>query len=1121
MKLKNFFKNRFTILYIIIIFLLFLLGFKLAVLTIVDGESYREQADIKKIKDIPVKASRGRIYDRNGILLADNVTSFTVQMYTDEIPNDKINQISYTMSKIFDENNESPIDEFSIELYTFDYINEEKENVKLSDEEDKLSYNVYKTAHEKAIELVKTDIVGWLNFQEEIFGEMFNPKEKTLHYIKKYMDDFPVKLENGEFVYVREVSQIVNNDAKVGNDSQKIEETDSVKVWLQNNNFNVNLTPISLIQELLVKENKYLMNLFSNSKVRKFSYDFLQSRGLTDNIKLIEYSFVQDENFKNIKRNLKLDHKGITDTSLAKDDFVLLTMKYSFDNLVHTVYVEKDKTIVPGDILINNLKEIYSDLPVEFINRETYKSFEYTQDQEAKNKYLSQLNMNLDTPAFDFIKSLAIKDYSVLYNFITDDSIKYYAQTELLKFENPYISVYAWEYSPIVSKKQWIEANLSNFKKDEDVYSYSAKEVFEKLREALKIDKDINDYDARNIMVLRERFKKPGYMSYHPIDVCYGVSEKTVAMLSERSHELNGMNVEIEPLRYYPEHKTGAHILGYLGKISQDYEIEEYVKKNGYSPEDIIGKTGVEENFEEYLRGKKGKKTVEVNNVGKTIKSVSSEYPIPGDDLYLTIDLRLQESAERNLKKGLEQLQVGGTFESEWGNFPFKDPFKNAKSGALVAVDVKTGELLAMANYPSYDLNMFATGVSQEDWNSLLTESKDPLAPRPLYNISMLTAIQPGSTFKMVTALAALEKGVDPNTKVYCSGTMEVGDRHFSCWIYNMYRGSHGYQNMYEAIMNSCNFYFYTTVLGENLATKQPHTVMVTADDIINTAGMLGLNDKTGVEISIPKEFSDGVPSKDGKRTEARWYLRMFLESNVDKYLEDGYVIDGSMRNEIIEEIVSWVDHDEIMTRGEVYTGLQSLRLNPDKTNDKGIPLVDIIKYSYLNQATWKAGDNLNISIGQGSNAYTPLQMANYVATIASGGYRKNISLVKEIKTYDQKPTDYVPLRESELIPLNDYSHLDVLKYSMLLVSEADSAKPYSKFPVKVGSKTGTAEKEGINPETGEGYADFAWYVAFAPYDDPQIAVACVLVQGGLGRNPTPIVREVIGEYLKNNGLIE
>jgi penicillin-binding protein 2 len=296
--------------------------------------------------------------------------------------------------------------------------------------------------------------------------------------------------------------------------------------------------------------------------------------------------------------------------------------------------------------------------------------------------------------------------------------------------------------------------------------------------------------------------------------------------------------------------------------------------------------------------------------------------------------------------------------------------------------------------------------------------------------------------------------------------------------------------------------------------------VKVDAEDIIEMASKFGLDSKTGIEIDIPQEASGGVPSIEGKKSGIRVYLRLFLEANIERYLNDGVVIDASMKNEIIEEIASWIDRDELMTRAEVYEGLLALNLNPDKTNDNYVPLVDIIKYSYLNQATWTVGDNLNISIGQGNNAYTALQMANYVSSIASG-LRRNVSVVKEIKTYDGKKTDYIPLRESEKIELSDDSYLDIVKHGMKLVSYDDSAKPFAIFPVEVGSKTGTAQNQGINPETGRPYDDFAWYVAFAPYDDPQIAVACVLFEGGSGRYPIPIVREVIGEYLKINGLIE
>jgi len=1094
----------------IIVLLLIILGFRMAVLTIVEGQDYRQIADIKKIKDIPVKAPRGKIFDRNGLLLADNVSSFTVQMYTDEIKAEDFNDISYKLSKIFDENMERPIDEFPIELDTFDYIDKNVEIIQSdTDQSEEIETAACQTAEEKVIERVKENIYEWLNFSIFMYGENFSPKQRVYAAIIK--DEVPIQLKGENFEYNEELLEpIVNGVSIDGNELP--EQKTPIQIWLSENNLRENLSAEEAAAQLLINNNKYLSSLFSNSKIRKLSYEFLKQKGLAENIKLNEFSFVQDEEYENIKRNLNASNEEITLNTSAKDDFVILTMKNSIDNLLRTVYHEPEN-IKPGAILIDRLKDIYPDLPVKFIEEGETGIFEYT-DTETRDRYFNQQHMDYSTTAYIFVKELAFKNYDVLFNLVTDDNIKYFSQIELLKYVNPSISIAEWEYTPLRDKNAWIIKNVSTY--DDEMDDYSASKVFKMLRESLEIDEEINDYELRNMMVLRERYNRISYLSYHPVDICYSISEKTVAMISERSHELNGINVEIEPLRYYPQYESASHIIGYLGKIAQDYELQEYVVEKGYSTDDIIGKTGLEEKFEDYLRGEKGRKTVEVNNVGRTIRSVSSEAPVPGDDIYVTVDLQLQKKAEESLKKGLEKIREGGVFESEWGDFHFKDKYENAYSGALVALDVKTNEVLALANYPAYDLNLFATGITTENWNSLLNDSKNPLAPRPLYNISMLTAIQPGSTFKMITSLAALEKGVNPNTTVYCAGTMKVGDRYFSCWIHNMFGGRHGSQTMYQAIMNSCNFYFYTTVLGENLATHQKHTVKVDAEDIIDMANNFGLDSKTGIEIDIPQEASGGVPSIEGKKSGMRVYLRLFLEANVERYLNDGFVVDSSMKNEIIEEIVSWIDREEPMTRGEVYEGLLSLNLNPDKTNDNYVPLVDIIKYSFINQATWTVGDNLNISIGQGNNAYTTLQMANYVSSIASG-YRRNVSVIKEIKTYDGKKTDYVPLREEEKIPLTDDKYLDVVRQGMKLVSYDDSAKPYASFPVEVGSKTGTAQNQGINPETGKTYDDFAWYVAFAPYDDPQIAVACVLFEGGSGRYPIPIVREVIGEYLRIN----
>ena len=255
--------------------------------------------------------------------------------------------------------------------------------------------------------------------------------------------------------------------------------------------------------------------------------------------------------------------------------------------------------------------------------------------------------------------------------------------------------------------------------------------------------------------------------------------------------EFPGIHISVEPVRYYPEGETAAHILGYLGKISQASEIKKYVEEGEYSPNDIIGKTGIEESFEDYLRGVNGIKTVEVDSLGNTTYVLNEKKPIPGSNVYLSGDLKLQQLAENLLKKTLDEISVGGIYKSSWGDYDIginkreNRPYKNANSGAVVAIDVKTGQALASAVYPSYDPNLFSTGISNTDWLSLFPENeRDHLAPRPLYNIATHTAVQPGSTFKMVTALAALEKGFSPTKTIRGMGKVDIGTDEFGCWIW-------------------------------------------------------------------------------------------------------------------------------------------------------------------------------------------------------------------------------------------------------------------------------------------------------------------------------------------------
>ncbi len=197
-------------------------------------------------------------------------------------------------------------------------------------------------------------------------------------------------------------------------------------------------------------------------------------------------------------------------------------------------------------------------------------------------------------------------------------------------------------------------------------------------------------------MTLYDQLYKQGQRAYQPINIAYGIKDSTVAKIEEGLMDVPGIQVSVEPIRYYPEGEIASHLLGYLGKISQTSEIEKYVKERDYSPNDIIGKTGIEEKFELELKGKPGIKRVEVDVYGNTTNVLTEENPKPGNNIYLTIDTELQKVARESLKHALEEIQKGGSFKSKWGgdykygiNKSKGRPYIYATSGAVVAIDVK------------------------------------------------------------------------------------------------------------------------------------------------------------------------------------------------------------------------------------------------------------------------------------------------------------------------------------------------------------------------------------------------------------------------------------------------
>jgi len=785
-----------------------------------------------------------------------------------------------------------------------------------------------------------------------------------------------------------------------------------------------------------------------------------------------------------------------------------------------------------------------------------------------------------------------------------------YIDPELSNYEAYRILYNQGKYMPISSSRlQFLEEIYKeNFFKmygiDEGTSAEDAFKIIRSRRD-FAIDDSYSDEDAYKILVFRHAIKEQGYLAYEPIVVSSSVSKETAVLVQEKSYEFPGLSISYDTIRSYPYNSVAAHILGYMGKISSDSEVATYVDGMGYNPNQMIGKTGIEGSYESVLHGENGYKYIEVDAYGKYVDDVDeasygldSKEAKSGENIYLTIDFDLQQTLEQSLTKALNCLQTGSVYDSPWGDYKY-EPYTNAETAAGVVVDVNTGEILAMASVPSYDVNLFSSGISQEDWNALNPVNKNnPLAARPLYNIATMMAVQPGSIYKLVTAYAALEQGLDPYQQIYADGYVEIGNQRFGCWYWNDYGGKHGYTDLFKAIEVSCNYYFYDIASGMDFFHNRPLNFEMNATLLTEASKKFGLNEKTGIEIS---EVAMGVPDPDKKKRTIEALLATRLEALADNYFPADVVEDEDKLNAIIDEIVSW--SDENPSRGDLIERLINLGANPDYyiTQD----LADIIKYDYFNLMKWYASDTLNLSIGQGDHMYTPVQIARYIAAIANGGYLKELSVVKQVgDEVVEKNTDNTESFDQDNL-------LQYVRMGMLQVTQGTSSsvrRIFGDFPLEVAGKTGTAQKEGLIPpldevaylteylsefapklsieevetktleiikerseelatlerekneaETEEEqlakelklnqlvesdylnkgvamreaikelsggtltdedinayrlpYDNYSWFVSYAPYDDPQIAVVVVIPQGGQGYYSAPVARDIYAEY--------
>ncbi|HZJ76108.1 MAG TPA: penicillin-binding transpeptidase domain-containing protein, partial [Oscillospiraceae bacterium] len=711
------------------------------------------------------------------------------------------------------------------------------------------------------------------------------------------------------------------------------------------------------------------------------------------------------------------------------------------------------------NILEQNGDKYTDEFPIILTESGRY-AFTYDIDLAEWKETYGLIDVKNGEEAFEILKER--------YDINIDDPVE--AQLELLKIPDLTIPVSIkkdtrWEYTHILKKQDWLKSYGFNEKE----YNIEAIDVFNKIRKSYEIPDDYSHEDARKIMVVRQQIRSSGYLQYNPVRIAQDISPQSVAEIEENILELSGISIAVEPIRYYPEGKLAAHLLGNLGKIAQQHEIDKYIKELKYLPSDIIGKTGLEHKFEETLKGVDGYQKVIVDSRGRLIEVLERQEPIPGETLYLTIDANLQRKTEEVLADVLRAIQTGETYETKWGKNTFVGTSgikSNAKSGAVVVLDVKKGKVLALASYPAYDPNLFATGISTSDWQHLMPENeRDILSPRPLLNMALSTAVQPGSTFKMLVGISALEQGLSPDYKILDRGFIKVGGHSFGNWLWNQSGRTMGYQNLVEAIRDSNNYYFYSIANGYDYGAGKPLPFSMTPEILTDYAKRFGLNDRTGIEIDIPRERSGGVPSLERKLATVKAMLSSYLnrQMNVEDLDPDKVAPSAENLKDIIKEIVSWAEENP--SRGAIEKRMMELGIKKEKAG----MYTDIAKYNYFNQAKWSVADTMNFAIGQGQHEYTPIQMANFIAILANEGYKYNVGVVKKSKSIENGRIKEYPTELIEKIELKNYDNLDYIKTGMHQVTTIGSVRStFDKLPVNVAAKTGTAEKTGKIPPTDE-----------------------------------------------------
>ena len=680
-------------------------------------------------------------------------------------------------------------------------------------------------------------------------------------------------------------------------------------------------------------------------------------------------------------------------------------------------------------------------------------------------------------------------------------------------------------------ERQW---RSNNYLTNTDRYG-SAEQCIERLRDRYQLTNDPQDEDQTKIYVSEDDMLKimaiysemqMNIFNSQPIVIAKDVRYETVIEIETRSMMLPGMSIEIGTKRVYPRSNLASQIIGYTGAIpSRAMWLN--LQAKGYSYNDTIGRDGIESSMEDWLTPnsslRKGARVVERDQMSRVIRELSYTPPKDGNNVKLTLNAAYQQEAERCIRNNVitvrnnqeKKLAQESWLEANKNDIHNRDwvkyPLELAEHGCLIVLDMQC-RVLALANYPTYDLNALVAGG--KDAMAILGDARNLLL-----NYGIHARGTPGSIFKMVTGMGALSEGeLKLTERISDMGYYTKYNQDLStapkCWINKNYRWQHANQTIVEGLTNSCNYFFYelSSRLGE--------------ERLYRYASLFGLTSKTGID--LPGEVRSVVgcqntlydPTQAVNEANQDTSLPIIVFNSIKKHLRN---CGQSRKIEYDDERLSvcakrLMDMAVNRNESEWLENMRTILMEELNMTKEMVYLQAVIgdTYNYMNDIKWGGGQTILTGIGQSVTVLTPIAVARYVCTVANDGRLYNVSLIDSITSPEGQ---ILSQREPTLIHRLEHSeeYLGKIREGMKgVVDESGTAKKYFRnwpYQEQIAAKTGTAQVTSIDLENN------AWFVCFAPYDNPEIAVACFIPNGYSGSESSIAPRDFIEWYMKQKTL--